>query len=130
MLNGTPIETSVRQTFRFANGALQSNPGASREFIAAYASLGAAIRSSDRAAAEKAMQGLKPTNLYESSYLGLATALFASQWGTPSQQLEGLRRAIGNDKGQHYLPPDLYKAALLGRALHPGVGRPGNAAHG
>jgi hypothetical protein len=59
------------------------------------------------------MQNLKVTNLYEDAYFGIALYNYSGKWGDESQQLEGLRRAIAEEDHPRYLPPDVFRFALL-----------------
>ena len=113
MLNGQPVEAGMEMKFKFENTTLTREPGARREFIHAYKALETAVKSADRAAADQAMAQLKVTNLYEDAFYGLAQDRYAYKWGTPAQQLAGLKRAIAEEDKAHYLPNELFRAALL-----------------
>lgn len=113
MLNGQPVEAGFEMKYKFENTNLTRQPGARREFIRAYRGLESAVKSADRAAADQAMAQLKVTNLYEDAYYGLAQDRYAYKWGTPSEQLAGLQRAIAEEDKAHYLSNELFRAALL-----------------
>lgn len=59
------------------------------------------------------MRALEITNLYEDAFYGFARYHYARAWGTESEQLAGLRRAIANEDGAHYLSRDQYLEALV-----------------
>jgi hypothetical protein len=107
-----PVESGYEMKYRFVG---HGQSGANTGFIKAYKSLPAAIKAGDRTAADGAMGNLKVTNLYEDAYFGLALYEYACKWGDESQQLEGLRRAIAEEDRAHYLPPELFRFALLHR---------------
>ncbi len=109
-LNGKPIESGLELKFKLLDQGLYY--GAKREFIAAYETLVKAVNADDRAAADAAMQGLKITNLYEDASYGMATYLYAKKWGDETQQLDGLLRAIAEEKDAHFLPSNMFKLAL------------------
>ena len=109
-VSGHPVEwaTEYRVTYR-----LHGMPrGESAAFIKAYKDVATAIDAGDRSAADAAMAKLKIGNLYEDAFFGMASFYYARAWGSESDRLAGLRRAIGNDKDGSYLP-----AAMLGVAL-------------
>lgn len=47
------------------------------------------------------------------AYTGIVQYMYARQWGTPSQQLDALNRAIAEEPRAHYLPNELFRGALL-----------------
>jgi TonB family protein len=114
-LDGKPIESGFEMKYLFYNQQMRGNAGASPAFVRDYKALMSAIASGDRAAAEAALSRLKISNLYEDAYFGLATSVYAQKWGDEAQQLEGLRRAIAEEDAAHYLPKDMFQAALLTR---------------
>jgi hypothetical protein len=89
--------------------------GASRKFIDSYKALMDDINAGDRAKADAAMAKLEIGNLFEDAYFGVATYSYASKWGSESEQLAALQRAIANEEQPYYLPPDMFKATLLAR---------------
>jgi TonB family protein len=113
MLNGVPVEAGFEMKYKFTNARLDREPGARPEFIRAYKALEAAVKSGEQAAADTAMKNLEVTNLYEDAFCGLAQYIYAGRWGDPSQQLRGLQRAIAEEDRAHYLPPEMFRVALL-----------------
>lgn len=113
-LNGKPMESAseVVYTFMIPGGARGATPA----FVKAYESLLNAIRARDKAAADAAMKRIQITNLYEDARFGFAQYEYAQVWGTESQQIEGLRRAIGDAQGDNLSADQVEKlrAARLG----------------
>ena len=114
-LGGKPIESGFEMKYLFYNQATRASVGASPTFVRDYKALMSAMASGNRAAADAALGRLKIRNLYEDAYFGLATSVYAQKWGDEAQQLEGLRRAIAEEDVAHYLPKDMFQAALLTR---------------
>ncbi len=113
-LEGKPIDSATMIKLRFR---LTGAQGASSRFVKSFKAAVQAIQKKDKPAAEVVISSLSPQNLYETSYAGLAEYYYAVQWGTQSQQLAGLSRAIAQENHADYLPEDSYKTAL--RAIFP-----------
>jgi TonB family protein len=111
MLNGRPIEsaTQLKIVFRFS----EPSTGASEDFVHQYVKLQKAVEAKDRSAADRALKNLEVRNLYEDAYFGLATFMYARQWGDEAQQLSGLRRAIAYESTAHYLSAQQFRSALV-----------------
>jgi len=107
-LNGKPIESSYEVKIVKDTGAV-----ARPEFVNAYRKLMADIDWGDKDGALEALQSLKPRNLYEDAYTGLATYAYAFRWGNEAQQIEGLTRGIAREERDHYLPRGKLAEALL-----------------
>jgi TonB family protein len=112
-LNGKPTEARFEMKYEFEDRRPGLASGARKDFIRAYKALGIAIESGDRPAADAALQKLEVNNLYEDAYTGIVQYMYARQWGTPSQQLDALNRAIAEEPRAHYLPNELFRGALL-----------------
>lgn len=110
-VNGKPNESASRMKFVFRLS--DPSPGAAPAFVATYRKLLKAIAASDQPAADAAVRELKITNLYEDAFYGLARYYYAQRWGTKSEQLSALRRAIANEKSANYLPKGDFQAALI-----------------
>ncbi len=109
-LNGQPVDSviEIKIIFRLTDHANGARPN----FVTAYRSLYAAIAKNDRAAADLAMSKLQVDNLYEDAHFGLAYYAYAHKWGTPSEEITGLRRAIASEQSARYLPKDVFAKAL------------------
>jgi TonB family protein len=110
-LNGKPIESGYEMKYVFMNSHRASR--AQLQFIKAYESLMTAINAGDQAAADAAMKKLRITNLYEDALYGVARYNYATRWGDEAQQLEGLRRAIAEERTARYLPAATFRAILI-----------------
>ena len=110
-LNGRPIEAGAEMTYKFINRNFK--PGARPDFAASYAAFQHALMANDKSNAEAALERLKITTLYEDAYYGLATYLYAARWGDDSQQLSGLRRAVGTPAEAQYFSKGVVAEALL-----------------
>jgi TonB family protein len=108
LLNGQPVEsaTAIRIFFRDPDAPV----GAKADFVGPYERLQRAVKAKDRAQADAAMKLLHVNNLYEDAYYGVASYLYASEWGDETQQLRGLYRAIN---GAKYLSKEAAQSALL-----------------
>lgn len=111
VLNGKPIESGYEMRYLFFYIGLDS--GASSGFARPYRELLTAVATGDKAAADAALKKIKIANLYDDANFGLATYSYATRWGNEAQQLEGLRRAIGDEHFAARLPKDKFMAALL-----------------
>lgn len=107
-LNGQPVESGFEIKYQFD---VESN-GARPEYVKAYKTLVSAVKAGDRPAADAAMEKLQIKSLYEDAYFGLASYIYAAQWGDESQQIAGLRRAIAQENHAHYLPEGQFRAAV------------------
>jgi len=66
-----------------------------------------------RIAAEAALHKLRVTNLYEDAYVGVAQYNYASHWGSVTEQIAGLQRAVAEETGATYLPKPMFAATLV-----------------
>lgn len=108
--DGVPLDASVTRkiTFQFD----QPSTGARAEFVKNYKRLTTAIERGDRAAADQYLAQLEVTNLYEDAYLGLAGYFYAAAWGSRTERIAALRRAVAEEDDARYLPLEPYQAAL------------------
>jgi TonB family protein len=109
-LNGQPVDSAYEIKFKYSLTTPAS--GARPEFVAAYHALIRAISANDKRASDTALQKLQVNNLYEDAYFGLATYNYAAHWGDETQQLAGLDRAIAGEDAAHYMPKEVFAAAL------------------
>jgi len=109
-LNGQRIDSAMTLKVKFVLS--ERSTGANPEFVRAYNALLKAIKANDKTAADAAMSKLKINNLYEDAYHGAAEYQYAREWGTEAEQLEGLERAIAQEKNAQYLPQDAFAGAL------------------
>ena len=109
-LNGHPVDSAYEIKFKYSltTPAAGARPG----FVRGYQALIQAIKAHDKGAADTALQKLQVNNLYEDAYFGLATYNYAAHWGDQTQQLAGLERAIAGEGSAHYLPKEVFAAAL------------------
>lgn len=112
LLNGKPIESGMGVKYKFIENREQ--PGARSAFVADYKAVAQAAETGDRTAADAGMSRLahEITNLYEDAYYGMATYLYAKNWGDEQTQLAALSRAIAEEDQAKYLPPKLFRVAL------------------
>jgi protein TonB len=109
-----PIEGST--DFKMLFSVNTPAVGAGKSFIKAYRSLGAAIEAGDKAAADEQLAALQAQNLYEDAYKGVASYHYHYKWGTETQQLQDLRRALAYESKPYYLPKRDF-IALMDRML-------------
>jgi TonB family protein len=109
-LDGTAIDAgqNVKLLFMMREPAR----GASSEFVRAYKALAKAIEADDRAKADEALAKLRVDNLYEDAFKNLSNFRYHQKWGTESQQILDLRRAIAREDQPRYLKKDLFTWAL------------------
>jgi TonB family protein len=109
-MNGAPIEagSTFKLKFRLSN----AEKGARPEFSKFYRQLLKAVEAADRERADSRLALMRPHNLYEDAYYGVALYTYYRKWGTEAQQLGALRRAIADEKEPSYLPKDLFESAL------------------
>ncbi|MBX3707942.1 MAG: energy transducer TonB [Pseudomonadales bacterium] len=107
---GKPIDAGLSHKIVF----YLSDPSTSakRSFIRGYKRLMAAIQQGDRALADQMVTNLVVENLYEDAYAGLAAYAYARQWGSRTDQIAGLRRAMAEEDLPRYLPRKQHAAAL------------------
>jgi TonB family protein len=110
---GTPIDSSFIFKMKFAIADMAN--GASPGFASMYRRFIKAAQGGDRAAADKALESLKPQNLYEEAFANFAKFHFHRQWGTPAEQWADLERAIANEEKPTYLPKDTFAVALYSK---------------
>lgn len=107
-VNGTPIHAGGNYKLQFQ---LTGENGASESFARAYKQLVKAVDEGDRERADSRLALLKPHNLYEDAYAGLASYTYYHKWGNAEQQLSAIRRAIAGEKDARYLPKGAFTAA-------------------
>lgn len=109
-MDGKPIDASFNQKVTFL---LTGETGARDGFVLSYKQLLTAIDKGDRERADQRLSELKPRNLYEDGYCGLAYYRYYRKWGTAEQQLNAIRRAIAGEQTAHYLDKDTFTSAQL-----------------
>ncbi|HKR35193.1 MAG TPA: energy transducer TonB [Steroidobacteraceae bacterium] len=109
-MNGTPIEAG--RTFKLKFRLTDAEKGARPEFSRSYRQLLKAIEAGDRERADSRLALMRPHNLYEDGYYGVALYTYHRRWGTTAQQLSALRRAIADETEPNYLPKELFVSAL------------------
>jgi TonB family protein len=111
LVNGKPTESATGIKIRFVLDSTAT--GARPDFVQHYVSLQRAAALGDKAEADVAMKSLSARNLYEEAYFGLASYLYARQWGDEAQQLAGLRQAIAYESHAKYVSQTEFRAALV-----------------
>jgi len=108
--DGRPTESAVEVKYRFL---LDSPEGsASSAFVSAYEKFNNAMRGDGKMEAQAALRLLDGVNLYEDAFLGIAEYRYAFKYGTQSDQIAGLERAISDEKAPKYLPRAEFEDAL------------------
>ncbi|HEY7638369.1 MAG TPA: energy transducer TonB [Steroidobacteraceae bacterium] len=107
-VNGTPIHAGGNYKVQFL---LTGETGAREPFVRAYKQMLKAVEEGDRERADSRLALLKPHNLYEDAYAGVAQYKYYQKWGDAEQQLSAIRRAIAGEKQARYLPKDLFTSA-------------------
>jgi TonB family protein len=107
-VNGKPIDAGGNYKLQFK---LDGQTGASAKFVRAYKQALAAIEEGDRERADSRLALLKPHNLYEDAYGGLAYYSYYRKWGTAAQQLGAIHRAIAGERDARYLPKGAFTQA-------------------
>ena len=110
VMDGKPIDAAFNYKVTFL---LNGETGARDPFVRAYKQLLKAIDEGNREQAESRLALLKPHNLYEDAYAGLAHYRYYFKWGNPEQQLSAIRRALAGEQSARYLPKDVFTAAQL-----------------
>lgn len=113
-INGEPIHSAVSQKIVYE---LPGTRSARSKFVRAYKRLLKSIEAADRARADTELAALEVQNLYEEAFSNLARYNYYRKWGTETEQLDALRRAIAREEDARYLPTGMFEAALL--ALSP-----------
>jgi TonB family protein len=108
-MNGTPIHAGSTLKLQFQ---LSGATGAREQFVKAYAQLVKAVDAGDRERADARLALLEAHNLYEDAYRGIAHYKYYLKWGTQSQQLAAVRRALAGEKNARYLPKDVFARVL------------------
>ncbi len=109
-LANTPIDAS--QNLKLVFTMDQPATAASLQFVRAYRAVLKALETNDRAKADEAFAKMRVENLYEDAYKNLASFHYHRKWGTESQQLNALRRAIARENAPRYLRKELFAGAL------------------
>lgn len=109
-MDGKPIDAAFNQKVTFL---LTGQTGARDTFVRAYKQLAKAVDEGDRAQADSRLGQLKPHNLYEDAYSGLAYYRYYRKWGNAEQQLSAIRRAIAGEQSARYLQQDTFTSAQL-----------------
>lgn len=107
-LNGAPIHAGGNYKIDFR---LTGETGARDAFARAYRQAVNAVQEGDRERADSRLALLKPHNLYEDAYAGLAYYTYYHKWGNVEQQLSAIRRAIAGEKSARYLPKEAFTTA-------------------
>lgn len=114
-LDGRPVESAAVIKYVFINSRAKAGIS-DQEFVGASRALEKALHTSDRPAADAALERLRQTikTLKDDVYYGLALYEYASRWGTVDEQLAGLRRAFaGEHRRQRYLTEVQWRDLLL-----------------
>jgi TonB family protein len=109
-LNGKPVDAGdhVKMEFLLTN----IKRGTSFHFGNLYKQAVKAIEAGDRETADGKLALLKPYNLSEDAWLGVAQYMYCSKWCMGSQQLAALRRAVADEKTPRYLPQPVFVSML------------------
>lgn len=109
-MNGEPIDAGYNVKVRFAlEGGDQS---ARPAFAHAYRRVMDAVGKGDRRSAEALLAELDVRNLYEDAHYHLARYAYLEAWGSPSEQLAAIKRAIAHESDATYLPDEMFTRAL------------------
>ena len=73
-----------------------------------------AVAENEKSIAEKGLEGLseRRKTLHEDAMYWTAKYYFDQQWGTPSQQLRSVSRALGYDENRRFMDENLYRKLL------------------
>jgi len=109
-LNGKPVDAGdhVKMEFRLSN----IKRGTSYHFGNLYKQAVKAIEAGDRKTADGKLALLKPYNLSEDAWLGVAQYMYCRKWCPGWQQLTALRRAVADEKTPRFLPQDILVSML------------------
>jgi TonB family protein len=107
---GIPIDSSFALKVTFYQYRLAQ--GASRNFATAYTNMAKAIGAGDKGKAGEAMASLDAQNLYEDAFRSYGKFLYDLKWGTESEQMADLRRAIAGERVAQHLPDRVFIEAL------------------
>jgi TonB family protein len=110
VMDGKPIDAAFSQKVTFL---MPGETGARAPFVSAYKQLLKAVDAGNREQAESRLALLKPRNLYENAYAGLAYYRYYFKWGNAEQQLGAIRRALAGEQSARYLEKDAFTTAQL-----------------
>jgi TonB family protein len=108
-LNGVPIEAAHEMKVTFN---IVGQIGASKDFIANWKLYNKAIADRDSAAAEDLLAKFVVVNLYEDAYFALGRYFYAALWGTQSEQLAWLKRAVAKERRGRFLNDESFLTAM------------------
>jgi TonB family protein len=109
-LDGQAVDSAME--FKVIYAITGFGEGARPQFSKAYRDLFKYVNANDKAGADAAMRKLSVDNLYEDAYFGFAQSVYAQKWGTESEQLAGLSRAVAHENGARFLPKKQFIVAL------------------
>jgi len=109
-LNGKPVDAGDYVKVEFVLTNLKR--GTSFRFGNLYKQAMKAIEAGDRKTADGKLALLKPYNLSEDAWLGVAQYHYCRKWCTGSQQLTALRRAVADETTPSRLPPAVFVSML------------------
>jgi TonB family protein len=109
-LNGKPVDAGdhVKMEFRLTN----MKRGTGIHFANLYEQAMKAIEAGDRKTADGKLGLLKPYNLSEDAWRGVAQYRYCRKWCTGAQQLAALRRAVADETTPRFLPEDVFVSML------------------
>lgn len=107
-LNGQPIESAheMKTTYRVSNSRI------SKGFSVAYDGFTKSLDMMSKDEAISRLGELKPKNLFEDTFFGLANYYFAAKWDTEATQLYWIKRAIAKEKTAIYMTDETFLLAL------------------
>jgi TonB family protein len=108
----TPIDSSFMFKMYFSRA--EPARGARSRFVSTYRKFTHAIEAGDKAQADQYLSKLDAQNLYEDAFRNFGKYFYDRKWGTEADQLRDLKRAIGGEKNDQYLPRQAFVTALGG----------------
>jgi TonB family protein len=109
-LNGKPVDAGDHVKMEFVLTNIKR--GTSYHFANLYKQAVKAIEAGDRKTADGKLALLKPYNLSEDAWFGVAQYLYCSKWCTGEQQLTALRRAVADEDTPRFLPQPVFVQML------------------
>jgi hypothetical protein len=112
-VDNAPIDSAIAFRVKYSSDAT-INQRASNAFIAQYKSVVAATGNGVRETAESGLKALVPKNNFEDAFYALAQYEYFKKWGTATQKLAAIRRAVLYEDGTYkYYSEPVYRYALM-----------------
>jgi TonB family protein len=114
-VNGTPVHGaySVKLEFTLSpKNFLLAKPAYQKFFVERHVEIAKAAEAGDRESADARLARMQPHTLYEDALFGVTQYYYSSKWGTETQQLRALRRAVAGEKEPTYLSKRTFAKVL------------------